>query len=32
MDAVTMAARVIRGSDADMVIAGGSESMSRARS
>ena len=30
MDAVTMAARVIRGSDADMVIAGGSESMSRA--
>jgi 3-oxoadipyl-CoA thiolase len=30
MDAVTMAARIIRGSDADMVIAGGSESMSRA--
>ncbi len=30
MDAVTMAARVIRGSDADTVIAGGSESMSRA--
>jgi 3-oxoadipyl-CoA thiolase len=30
MDAVTMAARVIRGSEADMVIAGGSESMSRA--
>jgi acetyl-CoA acetyltransferase len=30
MDAVTMAARVIRGSDADLVIAGGSESMSRA--
>jgi 3-oxoadipyl-CoA thiolase len=30
MDAVTMAARVIRGSDADMVLAGGSESMSRA--
>jgi 3-oxoadipyl-CoA thiolase len=30
MDAVLMAARVIRGSEADMVIAGGSESMSRA--
>jgi 3-oxoadipyl-CoA thiolase len=30
MDAVTMAARIIRGSDADMVLAGGSESMSRA--
>jgi 3-oxoadipyl-CoA thiolase len=30
MDAVTMAARIIRGSEADMVIAGGSESMSRA--
>jgi 3-oxoadipyl-CoA thiolase len=30
MDAVTMAARVIRGSDADLLIAGGSESMSRA--
>jgi 3-oxoadipyl-CoA thiolase len=30
MDAVTMAARIIRGSDADLVIAGGSESMSRA--
>ncbi|HEV2079748.1 MAG TPA: 3-oxoadipyl-CoA thiolase [Allosphingosinicella sp.] len=30
MDAVTMAARVIRGSEADLVIAGGSESMSRA--
>jgi 3-oxoadipyl-CoA thiolase len=30
MDAVTMAARVIRGSEADMVVAGGSESMSRA--
>jgi 3-oxoadipyl-CoA thiolase len=30
MDAVTMAARVVRGSDADMLIAGGSESMSRA--
>jgi 3-oxoadipyl-CoA thiolase len=30
MDAVTMAARVIRGSEADMAIAGGSESMSRA--
>jgi 3-oxoadipyl-CoA thiolase len=30
MDAVTMAARVIRGSEADMIIAGGSESMSRA--
>jgi len=30
MDAVAMAARVIRGSEADMVIAGGSESMSRA--
>jgi acetyl-CoA acetyltransferase len=30
MDAVTMAARVIRGIDADLVIAGGSESMSRA--
>jgi 3-oxoadipyl-CoA thiolase len=30
MDAVTMAARVIRGSESDMVIAGGSESMSRA--
>src|ERR1044072_7736367 len=30
MDAVAMAARVIRGSEADMVIAGGWESMSRA--
>jgi 3-oxoadipyl-CoA thiolase len=30
MDAVTMASRVIRGSEADLVIAGGSESMSRA--
>jgi 3-oxoadipyl-CoA thiolase len=30
MDAVAMAARTIRGSEADMVIAGGSESMSRA--
>lgn len=30
MDAVAMAARVIRGSEADMMIAGGSESMSRA--
>jgi 3-oxoadipyl-CoA thiolase len=30
MDAVTMAARVIRGSEAELVIAGGSESMSRA--
>jgi len=30
MDAVTMAARVIRGSEAGLVIAGGSESMSRA--
>jgi 3-oxoadipyl-CoA thiolase len=30
MDAVTMAARVVRGSEADLVIAGGSESMSRA--
>ncbi|HEX8448808.1 MAG TPA: 3-oxoadipyl-CoA thiolase [Allosphingosinicella sp.] len=30
MDAVTMAARIIRGSDADLVLAGGSESMSRA--
>src|SRR5687768_17829498 len=30
MDAVAMAARVIRGSEADMIIAGGSESMSRA--
>ncbi len=30
MDAVAMAARIIRGSEADMVIAGGSESMSRA--
>ena len=30
MDAVAMAARVIRGSEAEMVIAGGSESMSRA--
>ncbi len=30
MDAVAMAARVIRGSEADMVVAGGSESMSRA--
>jgi 3-oxoadipyl-CoA thiolase len=30
MDAVTMAARVIRGSEADMIVAGGSESMSRA--
>src|SRR4029078_7555383 len=29
MDAVAMAARVIRGSEADMIIAGGSESMSR---
>src|SRR5919112_4960804 len=30
LDAVAMAARVIRGSEADMMIAGGSESMSRA--
>jgi 3-oxoadipyl-CoA thiolase len=30
MDAVLMAARVIRGSEADLMIAGGSESMSRA--
>ena len=30
MDAVAMAARVVRGSEADMLIAGGSESMSRA--
>jgi len=30
MDAVAMATRVIRGSEADMLIAGGSESMSRA--
>ena len=30
MDSVAMAARVIRGSEADMLIAGGSESMSRA--
>jgi 3-oxoadipyl-CoA thiolase len=30
MDAVLMAARVVRGSEADLVIAGGSESMSRA--
>ncbi len=30
MDAVAMAARVIRGSEADMIVAGGSESMSRA--
>jgi 3-oxoadipyl-CoA thiolase len=30
LDAVAMAARVLRGSEADMVIAGGSESMSRA--
>src|SRR5215213_2659864 len=30
LDAVAMAARVIRGSEADMVVAGGSESMSRA--
>ncbi|MFN3943852.1 MAG: 3-oxoadipyl-CoA thiolase [Allosphingosinicella sp.] len=30
MDAVAMAARVIRGSEADFIIAGGSESMSRA--
>ncbi|QPQ55301.1 3-oxoadipyl-CoA thiolase [Allosphingosinicella flava] len=30
MDAVAMAARVIRGGEAEMVIAGGSESMSRA--
>ncbi|MEA3010677.1 MAG: acetyl-CoA acyltransferase [Sphingomonadales bacterium] len=30
MDAVAMAARVVRGSESDMVIAGGSESMSRA--
>ncbi|WP_324750519.1 3-oxoadipyl-CoA thiolase [Sphingomonas sp. LY54] len=30
MDAVAMAARVIRGSEADLLIAGGSESMSRA--
>jgi 3-oxoadipyl-CoA thiolase len=30
MDAVAMGARIIRGSEADMVLAGGSESMSRA--
>ena len=30
MDAVAMAARVLRGSEADMIVAGGSESMSRA--
>jgi acetyl-CoA acyltransferase len=30
MDAVAMAARVIRGSEADLAVAGGSESMSRA--
>ncbi len=30
LDAVAMAARVLRGSEADMIIAGGSESMSRA--
>src|SRR3954470_3358280 len=30
MDAVAMAARVIRGSEADLILAGGSESMSRA--
>src|ERR1043165_490384 len=30
MDAVAMAARVIRGSEADLLLAGGSESMSRA--
>jgi len=30
MDAVAMAARAIRGSEADLIIAGGSESMSRA--
>ncbi|MFN3388261.1 MAG: 3-oxoadipyl-CoA thiolase [Allosphingosinicella sp.] len=30
MDAVAMAARVIRGSEADLLVAGGSESMSRA--
>ncbi|PSJ39631.1 3-oxoadipyl-CoA thiolase [Allosphingosinicella deserti] len=30
MDAVAMAARVIRGSEADIIVAGGSESMSRA--
>jgi acetyl-CoA acyltransferase len=30
LDAVAMAARVIRGSEADMIVAGGSESMSRA--
>jgi len=30
LDAVAMAARAIRGGDADMIIAGGSESMSRA--
>ena len=30
MDAVAMAARVIRGGEADMIVAGGSESMSRA--
>src|SRR3954464_4585523 len=30
MDAVAMAARVVRGSEADMLIGGGSESMSRA--
>jgi 3-oxoadipyl-CoA thiolase len=30
MDAVATAARVIRGSEADMIVAGGSESMSRA--
>jgi 3-oxoadipyl-CoA thiolase len=30
MDAVAMAARVVRGSEADLLVAGGSESMSRA--
>ncbi len=30
LDAVAMAARAIRGSEADLIIAGGSESMSRA--
>jgi 3-oxoadipyl-CoA thiolase len=30
MDAVAMAARVVRGSEAEMIVAGGSESMSRA--
>src|SRR4030095_8235941 len=30
LDAVAMAARAIRGGDADLIIAGGSESMSRA--